>query len=206
MRRPSNAAHAHDRLTEINTLQAAWAETGRPLHGTGVEPMFRSAFFAGAAATLAIVKGATPLSQAAFDGIMTGLEEEVKAYTAARLAEPGHHTAEQRETARREIPGYRTFAIPLVGRPDEAARRVEMAIPPAKAAGMTVGCNALVPYLLEAIQHALILGFSEAGIAADVEKRAAWWHERLHAGDTPEQAAKAARNLLAHAGIDVFAP
>jgi allophanate hydrolase subunit 1 len=162
-----------------NTLQAAWESCAATLPAE-LSPksrdIMRLAFYLGGMATLKIVKDAARLDKAAFSGILNGLWEE-----AALL---------------REQQAMATFRIPLIGDGPEVAGRIEFAIPLATAAAEKEGCPALCAYLLEAIQHALVFGVSREEIADDVKDHADWWQERMHAGVSPEAAAREARGEL----------
>jgi hypothetical protein len=181
-----------------NTLQAAWAR----IHQTRPEALpesalevVQTAFYMGGLATLRIVRDAAGRDRAAFNAILEGLRSEAEQFMESL------HGPEAPPHRRDDGPlsgtlGLTTFRIPLVGAGPEVAKRIEFAIPLAKAAAVKEGCPALCAYLLEAIQHALVFGVSREEIADDVKDNADWWHKRMHAGVNPEAAAREARGEL----------
>jgi hypothetical protein len=166
----------------LNTIQAAWEVSGQPLLGTTVDQPIKAAFFAGASAALALTKSAAALSDDAFHGIMAGLEDEIRAFATGYAERPRRDLAAHPTPAQAApvIRGFHTFAIPL-----------------AREAAIKAGCERLVAWLLEAIQHALLAGFTETEIRDDIAEHLEWWHARFHDGWDPGHAASRAASQLA---------
>jgi hypothetical protein len=102
------------------------------------------------------------------------------------------HTADEQARARLSIPGFHTFAIRLTDHSRETVRRIEAAIPLAKEAGQRAGCERLVPWLLEAIQHAFVEGLTEEDIREEILGNLDYWHARMHDGISAEDIAREA--------------
>lgn len=165
----------------MNTIQAYWNENGAvALRNAGYAEVqisnLRTIYYAGADAAMRILLDACGRSSpAAFTAIMQGLIEEIDGVI-----------AENNRQARARIA---TFKVPVVGTGPEIVARVEAATQIARAAAEKVACIPLLPWLIEAIQHALALGATEAAVRADIEADPEWWHAQMHAQVSPERAA-----------------
>lgn len=164
----------------MNTIQTYWERFGVPAlrtHGYDADHIaeLRTIYYAGASAALEITLQAGQQSPQAFTGIMDGLMAEIQGVL-----------DENNQRARARIA---TFKVPVVGTGPEIVARVEAATQIARAAAEKVACVPLLPWLIEAIQHALALGATEAAVRADVEADPEWWHAQMHANVSPERAA-----------------
>jgi len=164
----------------MNTIQTYWERFGVPAlrtHGYDADHIaeLRTIYYAGASAALEITLQAGQQGQSAFAGIMNGLQAEIQGVL-----------DENNQRARAQIA---TFKVPMVGDGPEIAERVRIATRIARAAADQLACPRLLPWLIEAIQHALVLGATEAAVRADVEGDPEWWHAQMHANVAPERAA-----------------
>lgn len=174
----------------LNTIQDAWARSkpSRPNLTETETATMEACFYAGASACLRIVLDASRQAKPAFNAILEGLTDEVRGYVGGWAAQSGEISLDSQrgETVTR-------FRIPLIGTGLAAGRRAALAIELGKAAAEQCDCAALLPYLVEALQHVQVLGVTEEELRADVTEHAEWWHQQMHDKVGPADAARKAR-------------